>query len=80
MCVCARVCVCVCVCKKTSSSTQCVTELRSDYFTSRQQLSIPDLPLKGNCSFRVSVLLDGTDYIWTKKDANCTRNLAEPGT
>ncbi|XP_065912639.1 striated muscle preferentially expressed protein kinase-like isoform X2 [Dysidea avara] len=56
----------------------CVPELRSGYFGSRQQLSIPDLPLKGNCSFRVSVLLDGTDYKWNNNNKTCSRKLAVP--
>ena len=62
-----------------SCDLQCVPELRSGYFGSRQQLSIPDLPLKGNCSFRVSVLLDGTDYKWNNNNKTCSRKLAVPG-
>ncbi|XP_065912633.1 hemicentin-1-like isoform X3 [Dysidea avara] len=58
----------------------CVPELRNGYFGPKQQLSIPDLPLKGNCSFRVSVLLDGTDYKWSNNNNNktCSRKLAVP--
>ena len=53
--------------------------MRSGYFGSIQQLSLPDIPLKGNCSFRVLVLLDGTDYKLSNNNKTCSRKLAVPG-
>ena len=55
-----------------------MNELRSGYFDPRQQLAIPDLPLTGNCSFIVSVLIDGIDYRLSN-NKTCSRMLSEPG-
>ena len=60
-----------------SCDLQCVPEMRSGYFESRQQLLIADLPLMGYCSFRVPVLLDGNDYKWSN-NRTCSRKLV-PG-
>ena len=53
-------------------------ELRSGYFGQRQQLLVPDLPLKGNCTFIVTVLVDGTKYKLSS-NKTCSRHLARSG-
>ena len=61
-----------------SNILQCKPEITRNYFQSEPTLEINGVPLNGNCSFRVMVLVKGHVYRWSNYET-CIRNLSSPG-